>query len=666
MSHTLTAVLALAALVGAQLPSPQDIERRVVVANLTSHARYDVVTSVVPWPLGRYHGEPLRLADGGPVQHRRLGALWSDGSWRQSVVHFPARLGPETEAPIRLVVAGSGARPGFTWSPALVRGAASLALALKVGDQVIPFTDWRVVESGHVVKCWRARGTASPMWADLWLQVGTGATHARWWLWYGASSTGVPQQVHDVGPIELVIRGGSPVLHYQEGKLLGQRTEAGAAVLRLQNAGRWCEGESQALRGRVLFHDPADPQTVAAESVLPVLACSPDWPDSGAYGPWGYVAPPPEGFDRAASWARAARDWASWGRGDPWEEGRHLCRLNPRGTGDQPGFGLVHLTAEAHGYPARLFSYGRSVFQEACRPTTLRHPDGSWVRLGSEPDLHLWSGQLFKTSPNRLGKAEMPPGTMHGHQSHDRAHYAANDAYWSLLTGDRLGLEMLGWRSELWLGEMQTASGNVTIDSMGSARGCGRSLRAGVMLYLVTGREDLAQRIRDRVDRTAQQWRGSSTAPVRPLVVQDADPRKMGGRWDFWVPWETQLGVGGLDSVAQVLGYAPAADLAALAGASQSLHGQWSHLGVIGTGDSVAWSGGAALSPAQIARGMRELPMRSDGSFDVTLFNEWAYGGAVVAARRASGLAAAAAQALVDQVDVAPMTFRSAEWRSVR
>lgn len=672
------AALVLACFLPAQIPPPAAIARTVWCNNLTDHARRDVVTSVVPFSRGAYRGAGMRVDGGDAIQLSRFGATWPDGSWRQALVHFPARLGPRSRSPVRLVSDGTGARPGFTWTPAVRRGAASLQFGLQVGNSRAPFTRWQVLTDGHLVKAWAAtvRVPGTTFWGWLALECGSGLDHARWWLWYGDSDPSDPKDRHQAGAVALLVAGGAPVVHFQEAKLGAVRSAGGGLwELELNAAGEWVDGESQAVRGRLLFGSSTDPETLRAEMLLPVLATSSDWPDSGAYGPWGYVPPLPDGFDQAASWRRAVAEWDKFPRKfDPWERAQHSNGPTPNQTGGQPDFSTLVLLAEAHGYPARLFGVWRSAYQEACRPVHWRRADVTMQPLGSMPLVHVWAGRVFFTSHDKLGKPEGFRGRAgHGYQGQDRQHKSINHlALATLLTGDRLGLELCRWQAHLYMGESSmeqpppNGRGNAVIAGMSAARGVGRMLKAALLLYLVTGRADLAQRMHDRVGVVERHWAGAtSNGPVTPIWAsgERVDNRKLGGQWPWWTPWENGFPVGALDAVDLVLGSQRARDLAWAVGHTNLHHGIWvGSDNLIGPGDAVAWKGGRALTAAEIAQGQRKRAP--------TGFNNWVHSGVAATRRmavaRGDQFTVDLADAFLAQQHARPFNWGDAGWMAVR
>lgn len=658
------ALLLAAGAAGQIVPATPDEAASFVVRNIADSARRDVVTMVLPFARGAYRGEPLVLLDGPhagqELQSRPLGAPWPDGSVRFALAHSPVRLIARQHAQCAVGI-GGGVRPRFMWTDAVLQGSRAFSVALRVGETVQPFSEWAVVDSGHLAITYRSRlrVPGTPIWAEFVLRMLSGCDHARFWFHYGDSDPGDPDVVHDVAGMALAFRGALPVVRHASDVELWRASGGGVVAIQLQDARRWADGQSQAGTGALLFGSRLD-STLAAELQWPVFACGYSWPDSGAFGPWGYVPPPPPAEDLDTAAARAVADYRAHAPGAPWSEPVLGLGRRPGNTGDQRDFTGMPLTAEAFGYAIeRLHAVQRSVLRDAARPTHLRASDASPVRFGDNPDVLLWTGRPDpRISRDMLGKSRGPTlAETDGWAGRDRQHWTVNYlATYALLTGDPWALAECDHLAELWLGEMRVASGSAVLDGTGPARATGRTLKAGTLLYLVTGRPDLAARIAGRVDVVERDWAGRDAAPVRPIYAGDPDPRKLGGAFPYWTPWEEGFAVMGLDAVARVFGNARAAALADAAGRSLLVDGFWSEDGVLAPGDAVAWLGGARLTPEQYA---------THRAWAGPGFNAWAAPAASALLRYASDTPPVRdrAQAVLDAV---PDDWRSWEWKAVR
>lgn len=579
----------------------------VKLVNITGYDRRDVVTVVHPFPESTYRGEPLVVVDGPytgvAAQHTQLGASWPDGSWRHALVHVPARLGPR-ETAVRSLATGNGARPAFQWTNAVAVGAARFSLSMRIGTNLVSLGPWKLMENGHLVNAWRARARVpnTTFWIEAWLEFGSGLDHARFWLHYGNSDPRDPDVTHAVGPIDLIVTGVAVRLRFESDKALSRNTTGDVTVMRLEQGSTWADGESQALKGVLLFIGGHGP-TLRAETEWPVFAGSLEWQATGTFGPWGFLPDPPPGETPQTIAARAVSDWKAHNRGigDPWAAPVLGCLPTPGGTGDQADFSAVVATAGALGHLERLHAIGRSVYREACRPTHLRNADASPLAIGADPSILLWNGRPdHRITRNKLGKSRGLAGG-EGHYGNgiswwgrDRQHWSCNYlAFYALLTGDRWARHECEHLVELWLGEMRIRSGSPVLDGMGAPRGAGRTLQAAAHLYLVTGRNDLATRARERVTVTENGWTGRNTSPHRPAGANAPDGRNLGGQYSFTMPWQDGLGACGLDAIGHVLRHQPAIDLAALWARDMQEHGIFPLNTRLTAAKAVQWKGGA-------------------------------------------------------------------------
>jgi hypothetical protein len=167
----------------------------------------------------------------------------------------------------------------------------------------------------------------------------------------------------------------------------------------------------------------------------------------------------------------------------------------------------------------------------------------------------------------------IPSATMetHGWWGHDDQHYSLNELLCTYqLTGDsQLGV-LVEHLAEGFLSGQNTAPPlrpGFPTSGPNAPRAQGRTSLTGAQCYLVTGREDLRQRLIDRVDRAfAPGWFGAAIAPplARPLQVTTTDGRQspipIGSL--AWFPWQEALAVTGFEAIFLVTGHQPARDLA--------------------------------------------------------------------------------------------------------
>lgn len=655
-------------------------------SNLTDHARRDVITTVVPFAdAAEYRGGPIRIAGGAQCTVSPFGATWPDGSWRQARVVLPLELQAREGRAVPLTFDAGGSAPPFRVSEAVRRGIGDLVVALAVGDRaqdVLVFGPWVPIEDTHLTKAWAAVGRVpnTPVWAWFAMELGSGGEHLRWWLHYGTSDPRDPAVAWELPRIRLVVVKAAVGVHHQPHRVLASSVENGATLLTLNRAASWGEGEAQARTGILAFLPGAqDLETLRAEATLPTLAVA-DWTGSDAWGPWGVLPQLPAGWDRAQAEQLAAREYNSF-EGGPWEPPVHGLLRDPSSPGDQLDFSAWVMTAEAQGWPQRLYAIHRSVQQEACRPGWYADPAGDLVKLGALRNVHIWAGQVHHTSPNTLGK---PFGVRfrnpHGFKEKDRQHWSTNylSAY-ALATADRLAVRFAHHQVEQWMAQYPAHStGHGTIDGMDAARAIGRMFLGAAGLELVTGRRDLAQVVEARVARAGQTWVGRNTAPHRPIVIDGPTGKQLatkmpngqtvGQHW-FTMPWQRGYAALGADGWAQVWGSSAAADLAALWAISTVEHGVFWKGAFWDSAKSVSWDwshAGRFDAWREWQANQPHPPIQPPGAWNYVEFADLymsRMAPAMIIAQR-EGYDAKDTAAMLRQVGT--NDFRTREWRAVQ
>lgn len=560
-----------AALLTPQVPTEDPVTlQQVRVENHTDFARRDVITTTLPFAPDTYRGEPLSI-DGGYAHVTQLGPPWPDGSWRTASVQFQTTLGSR-ESKLVDVTSGGRPAPGFVFSKSWGKRASHFGIHTpKNGHWFGP--KWRIEEWTPLLLRLSARGRIpnTPFGAEIELEFRSGMDHARFWLDVGPADMTRPEQSYQLPPLWFSVKG--PLVFPWDSQVKVTKQIGSAATtqyVRLDNGGKWGDGQAIAVQGSLQFApDPGgDFDTLKAERKLPPFVVSTNWPQSGAHGCWGVVRGPPT--NRAQQNARASKDYQAHTNAPPsWAV--HGCAPDPNGTGDQGDFGSTPLLAEALGYPARLHSVRLSCLQESWRPTHLRNADGSLFRFTTRPEVLLWhSVNDHRITGNKLGKSrtlnwsDCRPSVRfgkwggHGWEHWTTYHLAA----YALMTSDTWAIRECEHKVELLLGTMQINSRSPVLNNPGASRAVGRMLQTGVMLWQVTGRLDLYQRIFARIGVVDAKWRGKTTSPVRPAVVRGKDFRNLGGQLPFWMPWQQAIGARGLDAVWQQTGDTRARDLA--------------------------------------------------------------------------------------------------------
>lgn len=572
LRHLPSCLLLLASAVSAQV-------NQIRAHNPVGVGRSDVVRVMLPWKQGDYRGQVLRVGEH-DVQPQVEGAPWPDGSARFCSIAFPVSLqrGGSRLFDVQIAPAGS-APPPFRAASAQARGAAP-RLGLRVGDQLLVFDRPEGVEDGAFVRRLRMRGRVpeTTIWAQLDLELLSGLDHARLTLSYGDSDPRDPDIAHAYGPVELIVAGARFVPWYSAAKVLRAERKGAAQTFLLDRGGKWGDGQAQVVRGVLLLGPPAE--TDEKVHSQPVTAVATTWPASGAFGPWGFVPELPSPIGEPAAVGLAAEAAAVQPRGDPWSFGALGCNAVPGDTGAQTDFSSVVMTLEAHGWPARLFAIQQSVLQESCRPTHRRNVDVSPVQFSKHPGVFLWTSVPHSSSKDLLGKKKTIASwdTRKATQprasdwwGHDRQHHSINYlTTYALMTADPWAMEECHHQVEICLGMYRVRSGQHVLDSAGAPRATGRSLQAMSMLYLVTGRADLRQRMLDRIHEVIdKRWVGGQVSgPIKTLGFSNGDPRsdlfrlfpegdprrEQAMKWRFVMPWQDALGAIGLDAAARVLG----------------------------------------------------------------------------------------------------------------
>lgn len=671
----------LATALPAQPPNAADAPvGGIQIKNITPFARRDVVTTVLPFAEGTYRGEPLKLTSG-PYAGRQLqsapmGARWPDGSVRFARVYVPVDIAAGTVAN-RSVAIGQGTQVPFQWDPAVSAGAGRLSIALKVGSSLLRFGPWELLENGPSVNVWRARGRVpgTPFWADVWLEFGSNLPFARFWLHYGDSDPTDPEVLHHVGEVRLIVTGPGVMLRHEVDKVSDRRTVGDLTSLQIEPGSRWCDGESQAMKGILLFAG-GNLGTGLAILQWPTFAMADSWESSGAFGPWGYLPGLPPNETPQSAGRRAIRDYRSHRTG-PWAWPVLGCLPGPNTTGDQMDFSAMVCTAEAAGIAIeRMHAVERSVLREACRPTHYRNADGSPLQTSKIANLTLWHGRPhWRSTIEKLGKSrQVTAADPHRERNmawwgHDREHWSVNYlTTLAMLTGERWAIEECHHKCELWLSEVRVRSRSPGLNGMGAARDVGRTLQAGSMLWLVTGRDDMRTRIFERITVVENSWVGRNVSPHRPAVRRNPDGRNLGGLYPFAMPWQQAIGTVGLDAVAQTFGDTRARTLADLWALNVAGFGIFPKAGRLQAAKAVEWRGGQ-WDGWQEYDPQAELVTAPDPNV-VEFYDPymtWMQPGLVIAQRAAEAAGdPTLAQKARDALATRGNGWRSWEWRAIR
>lgn len=573
----------LLALVTSSLPAQETTEkprdRELVLQNLAPFPRRELAAVVVPFGPGEVPegSTPALHAEGRHTAWQPFGARWDDGSLRQALCLFEARLDALAETRLRLV-AGAG--------PKLPTGAVPLPPAqfeflVWQGDTVHRGTPVRVRDLEHNalrrVELSRCRIGSTGIVAEVLVTSCRGQPHA--WidvaLYFSDPTT---ERMHvQFDEVALESRGLAAVFRHGPRLDVRQRmTDEGSRVV-LLNATTLGDGQGVRRTGVLVPGITGDALTDAsskAATLTPVLGAT-SWRGTHAFGAFGYVPEPPPWLqgsalefhlaDRHQAFARSANT-----RGGPFDRQPMQQAKDADQTGDQADFGVVRLSLVAHsGVPSLLHEAEVSALQAACRPVHFYEASGEPIDLQAHPEWVVWSGRTHwhaKQSRDRLGKPHPEPKfPTHGWTGKDRQHWSSNTlGAFALLTGAHWARRELEHEITLFLAG-QTLDPRFSTSSPGAPRGAGRTLLAASWMYLATGDARLRQRIIDRIEQVHfEQWAGRQNGAgyARPLAVHRPDNRMLRGKSLYWTPWQDALAAVGFGAAFAITGNEKAKELA--------------------------------------------------------------------------------------------------------
>jgi hypothetical protein len=658
------------------------------VQNLAPHAREEWAHAVVPFARGQAPRIPdLHVRDRATVW-QPFGARWDDGSIRQASCLFRLRLEPLSETTVELVPG-----PGPAVAPAApALPAATLAIGVRQGDRVRTVQPRPVAllerNAARVVARLAARLADSGLVCELILAAYAGQEHADLDVAVFHSDPGTPALECAIDELWLDCAGAAWLPRHADTFGIDHRAgEAGSRSVLLRDT---VLGDGQGIRRtgvlvpRLEGKDALRDATLRAAAVCPMLAAA-SWTASGAFGPFGHLPDPPAGAAAAAlRGALAARHRAfarAGGPRDPFVVGPLGLTKNPGQTGDQADFGVRKLAPiAASGVPSFLLEVEWNVLQEGCRPVHFFEADATPVLSRNHPEWVVWSGRTHwhgDVSKDRLGKpVPVPPFESHGWFGKDREHWSTNliGAH-ALLTGAHWARLELANEVQLFLAG-ETLDPRLSTSHVGPARGAGRTLLAGCWLWLVTGDDELRQRMVERVERVCRpEWGGKDVPPgkVRAFGVCDPDPRMLDGKTPYWNPWQDALAVVGFAAVHRLTGNATALELADEVALTVLRFG-WKLEGpdapIVAT--AIRWNdGGEPPTDEQLRSGAKEFVVWSHGT-DFSLWSIGAVAWGREAAQRAGDAALVErAERILAQLRASrqardPLADRLLDWDGVR
>lgn len=501
------------------------------------------MTVGIPFPVGSE--DVAGIAIGGvpaSIHHR---TYWPDGSLRWVAASWTPLLETgSSDHEVSLAISSDR----FETHDAVIAAAASFSIHAM--GYVLRRTEH--LASDAVVRRFRMVYTSAEHgWLWVTVEFRSRSAIARLWLDWGWSDPTVSHvargdSAHPLPePPTLVFSGAEPVLWHADRYDYRVATDGQVASLMLDPIP--ADGQAQHREGLLLF-PPCDcpiarRDFIAAKIGLPPTAISLDWASTDALTPLGSLAGAEDGSVADAVAIYRSGEHGSWDR-------PHLgMQRYPGQTGNQEDIGVANpwvLKAARSQRPEYLPAIQRSVGQEACRPVHFRETDGRAFRHADHPQCVLWDERPHQhpsVSPDRLGKVgDLSFSDARGWTGYDRQHQHRNlSAGYALLSGCPSAIERCDLEVERWMAAHPIETPSPVIRGIGQARAA-RSIYAGSQLLWVTGRQDLADRIRDRITVSyLGHWRNGDgvTPPRSPSVVEVGDPdTRVPFAPPFCFPWQ--------------------------------------------------------------------------------------------------------------------------------
>jgi hypothetical protein len=457
---------------------------------------------------------------------------------------------------------------------------------------VVPLSVGNVVHRSSVRSTTHhtSRIPATDLVYDLWLTTFSDQDTARFELRVTGSRAGSPTYEVEIDWLALVPYNSFAIVRgkWREGLTeLPGFDPGGMNPIVLLGPTTFFDGQAYEWWGELAFLDTSVPvsdlrtrlDSIAATILEPLYGVATNWRSSRAWGPFGYLPEPPpwiaDGGAAAAAYERQEFLQYYYGTGEIWEDRPKGLLKAAATTGGQYDFGVGKLAQVFHGARAELVVQARYVAgEESHRPVHHREADGTPVRAINHPQWTVLNGRTHwsnSVSPDRLGKpypAQSPRERTHGWTSKDHEHWSSLtlcSAY--MLTGSHSLRMELDNEAELYLASHTVPSErpNTYSNNIGNGRALGRTMLTMSWIVMLTDRDDVAERMRNRVvECIVPQHAGLAVpGPVKPLYTRGPDAR-MVSVGDYWVPWEESQAAMGLEACARVTGSLTAHHLAYL------------------------------------------------------------------------------------------------------
>lgn len=601
---SLIACLAAAPLAHAIPQNPGPFRADVRFINHTDLPRREWGLATVPFPRGAWTSGKQFAIRGVPSKLVPFGARWSDGSVRFAQLAARTDLRAHEER-VYTVEEVAPNLPPFRYSPWVASRLAKFDLQIAVGlpeggmrtadlRQIAVVEDTRANRTVH----YRDRIPDTQLVYDLWITWFADQDNARFELRLTSSRVGDPDYVQPVRWVVLSPTAAIPVVRGNVRQhLIGTRMSFGGPnPILLLGPTAFYDGQAAEWFGDLLFVDASvavPDQRRRIDTLLAVLngafwGMATNWPESGAWGPFGYLPDPPPWITdngRAAA-VQSRAEFLQWYNttGETWEDRPLALRENPAVTGTQHDFGVgKFVDVFVSGLPHRIEEVRYTAGEEAQRPVHHREPDGTPLIAANHPDWVARAGRTHwsdSVSVDRLGKPGPGPDmreAAHGWFGKDHEHWSSlvlSAAY--LLTGSHSLRMELDNEAELFLAShlVESIAPGSPANSINNARALGRVMLTMAWNVLLTDRADVAQRMRERVEQSvvSQHYGFNHGGDVLPLHLIPPDPRVIGSGMQ-WVPWQEALSVLGLEAAAIVTDSVPTHMMGYLVARNLVMHG---------------------------------------------------------------------------------------------
>lgn len=585
-------------------PQGSGFQAQVRFVNKVPVHRKEWGLATVPFPQGVWTNGRSFGVQNVPSELVPFGARWPDGSVRFAQLAVLADLQPGEEHLYTVEQLTASPAP-FAYSPWVQSRISGFACELMVrvtggGVQRIGLRQIAVPVDTPIQKTiyYRDRIPGTQLVYDLWVTWFTGQDVAHFELRLTSSQVGGQAWTDDFDWLIFMPTNAAPIVRSatRSGVFQPGFDPSGANPVLLLGPTSLFDGQAQEWWGDLVFYNQgvsvADAQvrreTIFARMLEPLYGVAANWASSHAFGPFGHVPNPPAWITDGGR-AAAIQHWQTFENaqvvpGLPWEDRPMGLLPYAASTGTQHDFGvhkLVEIFASSmpHGIEEARYMAG----EEAYRPVHFREADGTPMRAVNHPQFISRGGRPHWSSsvcPDRLGKPQpevSPTGRTNGWTGKD-------DEHWSSLTLASTYLLTRSWslqaelenEAEIYL-ESQTVPsvhGDEPTNNMGTGRAVGRSLLTMSWNWVCTGRADIFERMRRRVEECVipQHYGIQHGGVVQPLSVQPPDPRSIGSG-DYWAPWEEGLAVVGVAAYAEISANQNAASLAWTIGRNLVMNG---------------------------------------------------------------------------------------------